>query len=550
MAVREARELLPRHPSQLDAILEVHSVHVNPTLPTYDTEAMHQWARQLYLPSHAYKPAAADAEDSDEATRLAWVCAVMAAVYEVVAPIRLILWGIVDDDAESVPELTRRCIRSSSDCFRAALAAGCSTRHLVQAGISLLSTPWISFSPARRSAILDACIRIARRLGLDSLGRGDDVHEDRERVTGRALWLALVAADWDAAPFNGSYTIFPSTFTSEWCLDMDTVQRDEQNSDPAWLEDRLRMCMWPWFIRIATAARLLCEAGVNDAMRRNDVDYGAVLRLDGKIQAYLDVLPEYLRVDVKREMRRDGSNERLKKRLALRIQSCHIASGFHGTLLSLHLPYLIKGYTDPLSAQVASVDRAVLMAGFIAKGTQRMAQKSLLMDRTWRFRHRVFQAGLVLLLDLLLLSRPTSRETSEKLAFIIDALGDVPRQVGQADLSGRRLKRLLVDGIKNRGSGRPIVMFEDCVAEYAGRVYRDPPPAAPAKKPSFAAATTTSAPITMSFTTALPTPPMTMHASPPLDSSALLDSLLAFTASDEAGPSVEDILSDPFLFGL
>lgn len=592
-----ARKVLPINLIQIDAILDTYFQHIGPILPIHNTSTLRQLIKNFWRGANTRVAHPYNYDLSDEknvAALLAWICAAFSVSLEILPPVRLLIWGVAHD-ASSIASLASRFSKAAAECYLSSQEAGATSLLLLQSGIALVSSPIRGIPQTKSSAILDSCIRMARKLGLDRLGpcstdydrsQSSQSTKIQERMIGRAIWLSLVSADWNSALYLGSYSIFPNTFTTTWDLTIDDVI-DEKSQDP-WLLDLRSMSFWPWLLRVACVSRQLCELGTHSVSdrKRNNISYDKITQLDAEIQLQIDERPNYYVPETKKEHTSPAVRALYSKHPPLRQQAFHLCSSFNDRLLSLHLPYLLEGYGGGRQTpQYYSTERAVIVATKVVRGISRMMSKNCVLDRTWRNRLLLFHAGLVLLLDLLLRCSKSrgsldpgifdSDGVDEKLAFVIDRLKDPAilsnhEQTCGLNLSGWKLEKLLIDGLGRLQDRSEDSILPATVQEYTGNLAdslrygsalgfgtknHNPPSFVPftsgmeqkyppsySSEPrnyvsaSFNALKTTGTSATNAET--IPPPPSTDVVD--------IDSLLAF-ADNSAGISVETILSDPFL---
>lgn len=97
----------------------------------------------------------------------------------------------------------------------------------------------------------------------------------------------------------------------------------------------------------------------------------------------------------------------------LPLQAHVVTHTFRSIVLALHMPYALRGYVCRQGqAQSLSRSRGVQQALVLVLLAQDASAHGLLIQRTWPFRHTLFNAGLTLVLDLLLRNAGVGQPTS------------------------------------------------------------------------------------------------------------------------------------------
>lgn len=254
-AGEQAWQTLPQLRAQLRFMMHAYFQHIGPTFLVYGRRAflnqldeylLHNDCQLEYL--LLWSTICLKHPESELFVLLASVCAMLTAVLEVLPTTRLIVWGVADD-ADSIVALSNTLANSAVVFFNAAFESGQSSLAKFQASATLFIAsnnryvaskhiqltllncicPFAissSISPAVGCSILDNCIRTARKLGMDKLGKSfsiDELLHDKNRQIARATWLAIVAVDWNLSPFNGCFTRYPETYTTKWSVAFDHI---------------------------------------------------------------------------------------------------------------------------------------------------------------------------------------------------------------------------------------------------------------------------------------------------------------------------------------
>lgn len=501
-----ARRLLPPRLVQMEAILDLYWSRISVAMPFYDPGLMLQRTRDIYLLPLSKAPVSAGNLTGMTLPMLAWLCAACSAVFRLAQPTRLLIWGVVDDAssvARKAYELNvqaRECLRMASVMGEKALCPmrGCPAALLrIQAGVAIVSSASCGAPPPGCSEVLDVSIRAARQAGLDRMGKISQRPRTLHEFEKTACWLALVCADWRAAPYLGCYTIYPQTFSTEWDLSMEELieshielsraqaharsskrpslgsmtrsqspdgdgrqhEVEDEDADDGNLDtdtvgpvdDHAAYWVWSWQIRLADEARKLCDLGVHDAAQRVNVGYEKVADHDRSLQDLLASRPpELLAGEVKKENRDPRVHAKLKRHPWLLMQAAAVTIPLRTILLSLHMPYVLSGYQDAManldSGQSHSIASALEQSVHIVRAAQRASMKGIILHRQWSLRHSLFNAGLLLIFDLLLrnssLLPPVypggafgEHSLDEEVALAIECLDDSSWRRGRAEVT-------------------------------------------------------------------------------------------------------------------
>lgn len=516
----EARSLLPKKEEQMLQMLRTHRDKIAIVTPWYESASLETHIRVLYaLPSTDRGPSGSPAQlyltcrQGTTLPLLAFLCAVTATVYHLSPPSLLLIWGVVaspsvaGEEAFKLTSVARMCFHES---FLQVEKSACPMHNCplvklaIQAGLSILTASVSVAIPPGCMGVLDTCIRAARQARMDRLGPVKDL--SREARISAAIWAMLVWYDWRAAPYQSCYMVYPGTFTTSW----------EGVTHASLLNDDKPYAIWALLLKAAEQALHLCELGLHDASERARVQKEQVEEAERAIDAVLQQRGELLSPEIPLEVKDGSTQNMLRTHPYIGIQGIMLTATLRSIKVSLSMPYALVGGLNK------GVEEA---RALIQLGVDCMRSGQIL-HRTWYFRHAVFNAGLIMVLDLLVRPGGASHMTSA-VEVLEDRRRNTAREMPweeEGSFSGQRLEQLLSLALsrQNQSGDGPSALDQYMQAYSTNLLGRRREQLAQAKAQA----------------TPVPEPDI-----PPLDLAGLWD------LGQDPSLALEALLADPFLVG-
>ncbi|KAF5630331.1 hypothetical protein F52700_7353 [Fusarium sp. NRRL 52700] len=165
----------------------------------------------------------------------------------------------------------------------------------------------------------------------------------------RRVWWNMVASDW-LTSFSGSsqegiYTFIPRLMRVEKPRNVDDAALTVSGDIPD-LPISIPTDMTFFFLRLRTAeiSREIIDAISPLADDAPEEDYEVILQLDRKLQDFINVLPEFCKLDPESMQNSKGICE---TRPFIYWQRISLHLGIHARICRLHRPYHLAAYSDP-----------------------------------------------------------------------------------------------------------------------------------------------------------------------------------------------------------
>jgi hypothetical protein len=155
-------------------------------------------------------------------------------------------------------------------------------------------------------------------------------------------------------------------------------------------------------LKLADLCREAIDTLPSILLEQEEASYSSILALDAKFQAYIDNLPVFFRLD---ELSMQETENICIARPMIRHQRIAANLGIHVRVYRLHLPYYLRGRTDPIYAHsnAACITSARKVLELRRKIDDDITQSAGTRPaRLWKVAQHVFSAALALAADVAL----------------------------------------------------------------------------------------------------------------------------------------------------